>query len=205
MSGTLTVGKVRLADEYVADQIESLEQEQNNISGRVTAVTEDLATLTTEVLQIDDTSVSNRVTAVEQDVAALTSTTEVLESTDTSVSNRVTNVEQNVATLASTLVTNYAGVASDISALETNWNNFNAVASIGASALNIERTDGDNTLFSTNGNNWIRGYTYFRLPGENTSRAYIGSSGFIARAQNSSAYHVGDTLQDLLARVSNLE
>ena len=265
MSGTVTIGKVRLVDEYVSDQIDSIEQGQLAVSGRMTAVEQAVATmdsaavsnrvataedniaalesqdavlasattavsnrLTTAeqeidaleeediVLAIATTAVSNRLTTAEQDIDALVSAT-------TAVSTRVTGVEQDISALesedvalasATTAVSNrvtaveqdVADAGSDISALETDWNSFKSVAYVsGGTSLIIDRGNDSNTILSTNDSNYIRGNTYFRIENETTSKAFISSGGFYARATDSTTYHVADTLQDLLARVAALE
>lgn len=125
MSGTVTIGKIRLADEYVSDQIDAIEQEQLAVSGRMTAVEQAVATL-------DSVAVSNRVTTAEQDIDALEEEDIVLAIATTAVSNRLTTAEQDIAALeagdvalasATTAVsTRVTTVEQDIAALETQDN-----------------------------------------------------------------------------------
>lgn len=239
MSGTVTIGKVRLADEFLSHQIDSIEAEQAVMSARVTTVEDEVAVVKSNAEASSTTAVSDRVTTVEQDVTAAgqdisavsTRVTAVeqdigaLEQADSAVSTRVTAVEQDIGALesqditlasATTAVSNrvtateqdIAAAESDISALETDWNSFKSVAYVsGGTSLTIDRTDGvaKSTVLSTNSANYIRGSTYFRIENETLSRAYIDTNGFTTRATDSTSYQVGNTLQDLLARVADIE
>lgn len=121
MSGTMTIGKVRLVDEYISDQIDSIEQEQLAVSGRMTAVEQTVATL-------DSVALSTRVTTAEQDIDALEEEDTVLAVATTALSTRVTAAEQDINALetkdvtlaaAATAVSNRVTTTeSDIAALE---------------------------------------------------------------------------------------
>lgn len=125
MSGTVTIGKVRLVDEYVSDQIDTIEQEQAAVAARVTAVEQTVATL-------DSVALSNRVTTAEQDIGALETEDAALASATTALSNRVTTAEQDIDALeeedgvlaiATTALSNRVTTAEqDIVALETQDN-----------------------------------------------------------------------------------
>ncbi len=86
MSGTVTIGKVRLVDEYISDQIDGIGQEQLAGSGRMTAVEQTVA-------------LSTRVTTAESDIAALEAKDVTLASAATALSNRVTTAERDISAL----------------------------------------------------------------------------------------------------------
>ena len=188
MSGTVTIGKVRLADEFLSHQIDSIEAEQSLMSARVTTVEDEVAVVKANADASSATAVSDRVTTVEQDVTATGQDI-------SAVSTRVTAVEQDMT-----------AAESDISALETDWNSFKSVADVsGGGGLTVKRSDGLDTVLSTSSSNYIRGTTSFRVLNETNSRAYISSGGFYARATDQTGYQVGDKLQELEGRISALE
>lgn len=161
MSGTVTIGKVRLVDEYISDQIDSIEHEQIAVSGRVTAVEQTIATLDStalsnrvttaeqeiEALEEEDvvlavaTSVlSNRVTTAEQDIDALEAKDVALESATTALSNRVTSTESSLAGV----LTNLASVLARIAVIEANYYDTRGTCVI--------RNHVNNKLLSSDGN-----------------------------------------------------
>ena len=115
MSGTVTIGKVRLADEFLSHQIDSLEAEQAVMSARVTTVEGEVAVVKSNTEASSAEAVSDRVTTVEQYVVAV-------EQDISAVSTRVTAVEQDVGALEqadSVVSTRVTAIEQDIGALES--------------------------------------------------------------------------------------
>ncbi|CAN0199473.1 unnamed protein product [Ectocarpus sp. 8 AP-2014] len=116
MSGTLTIANCVLDDENISLEISLIEQEQVAVSGRLTAVEEELVIVKAgaEESRIADleqeqdtlasaaTALADRVTSVEQEVALVSSASDeisALESAATAVSNRVDATEDDIAAL----------------------------------------------------------------------------------------------------------
>lgn len=122
MSGTVTFGKVRLVDQNISGQIESIKHEQIAVSGRVAAVEK-------TIVALGSADVSNRVATAEQEIEALEEEDVVLAIATSALLNRVTTAEKDISALeakyvalvsATTAVSNRVTAAEqEIDALET--------------------------------------------------------------------------------------
>lgn len=215
----MTIGKVRLADEFVSHQIDSIEEEQLAMSARVTTVEDEVAVVKSNALASSTTEVSNRVTTVEQDVATLVQTNLTLASATTTVSNRVTAVEQDISSLegkdatlasATTAVSNrVTAVEQDISSLESKDVTLaSATTAVGTKLAELEENIGLLGLEAD-----TDGFTSMNVGGQEginfvvdgISKAFVSAPGFYVRDTSGYSRHVAIELEQLHSRVDEIE
>lgn len=215
MSGTVTIGKVRLADEFLSHQIDSIEAEQAAMSARVTTVEGEVAVVKSNTEASATTAVSDRVTTVEQDVTAVeqdisvvsTRVTAVeqdigaLEQADSSVSTRVTAVEQDVEALESkdvTLASATTAVSNRVTATEQNLVNIGDFISTDSNNRTTI-TGNDGIYFNRNGETPIylteSGGLSVTMASTNTYLNYIGTGRnyFCCDSDESTEFRTGST------------